>query len=367
MQLGFFTMPIHPVGRPLVETLHEDRDLALIADRLNFVEGYFGEHVTDAAETITSSLLFIAWILKETKNIKLGTGTINLPNHHPAMVAGEVAMIDHMAAGRFIMGISPGGLLSDAEVFGNLDKNRTEMFVEAINHILNIWAGEPPYNLQGKHWNISTARTHIPELGQGYIHKPYQNPHPPIVVTAVAPHSQGVTEAAMRGWDPISANFLLPKWVKTHWPKYVEGCEKGGRQADPSNWRVAKSIFVAEDANTARRYATEPGSPYYNYYNSLATKLIKGGRANLFKNDPNAPDSSVTVESVVDQLVIWGDPAKVTDDLLAFREQIGDFGTLLYAGHDWADRKLAIRSMELMAEKVLPSINASISPSTVPA
>jgi alkanesulfonate monooxygenase SsuD/methylene tetrahydromethanopterin reductase-like flavin-dependent oxidoreductase (luciferase family) len=275
------------------------------------------------------------------------------------MVAGEVAMIDHMAEGRFIMGISPGGLLSDAEVFGNLDKDRTAMFVEAIDHILNIWAGEPPYNLKGQFWNITTERTHIPELGQGYIHKPYQNPHPPIVVTAVAPFSKGVSEAAARGWDPISANFLLPKWVKTHWPKYVEGCEKGGRRADPANWRVAKSIFVAEDMDTARRYATEPDSPYYFYYRSLATKLIKNGRANLFKSDQNAPDSSVTVESVVDQLVIWGTPEKVTDDLLAFREEVGDFGTLLYAGHDWADRGLAIRSMELMAEKVMPAVNST--------
>jgi alkanesulfonate monooxygenase SsuD/methylene tetrahydromethanopterin reductase-like flavin-dependent oxidoreductase (luciferase family) len=272
-----------------------------------------------------------------------------------------------MAEGRFIMGISPGGLLSDAEVFGNLDKDRTAMFVEAIDHVLGIWSGEPPYNLKGEHWTISTERTHIPEIGQGYIHKPYQTPHPPIVVTAVAPFSKGVSEAAARGWDPISANFLLPKWVKTHWPKYVEGCEKGGRRADPANWRVAKSVFVAEDMDTARRYATEPGSPYYHYYNSLATKLIKNGRANLFKADQNAPDSSVTVESVVDQLVIWGTPEKVADDLLAFRDEIGEFGTLLYAGHDWQDRALAIRSMELMAEKVMPAVNGATARATAAA
>ncbi len=73
LKVGFFTMPIHPLHRPLHETLREDRELTLVADRLGFVEGYFGEHVTDAAETITSSLIFIAWLLEETKNIKLGT------------------------------------------------------------------------------------------------------------------------------------------------------------------------------------------------------------------------------------------------------------------------------------------------------
>jgi alkanesulfonate monooxygenase SsuD/methylene tetrahydromethanopterin reductase-like flavin-dependent oxidoreductase (luciferase family) len=364
MKLGFFTMPIHPVGRKLNESLKEDRELALFAEKLGFVEGFFGEHITDAAETITSSLIFIAWLLNETKTIKLGSGTINMPNHHPARVAAEVAMVDHMAEGRFILGISPGGLLSDAEVFGNLDKDRTAMFVEAIDHVLNIWAGEPPYNFKGEHWSISTEKTFIPELGQGFLAKPYQRPHPPIVVTAVAPFSKGVVEAAARGWEPISANFLLPQWVKSHWPKYVEGCERAGRPAKAENWRVAKSIFVADDNDTAKRYATSRDGPYYGYYNSIATKLIRNGRANLFKADQNAPDSSVTVEKVVDDLVIWGTPEKVTEELLAFRQVAGDFGTLLYAGHDWANKPLAKRSMELMIEKVMPAINRHASSSS---
>ncbi len=42
--------------------------------------------------------------------------------------------------------------------------------------------------------------------------------------------------------------------------------------------------------------------------------------------------------------------------------QVGDFGTLLYAGHDWMDKKLARRSMELMAEKVMPAVNQAVAP-----
>jgi alkanesulfonate monooxygenase SsuD/methylene tetrahydromethanopterin reductase-like flavin-dependent oxidoreductase (luciferase family) len=359
MDLGFFTMPIHPLGRSITETLKEDRELALVADRLGFTEGFYGEHVTDAAETITSSLIFIASLISDTKRIKLGTGTVNLPCHHPAAVAAQVAMVDHMAEGRFLFGISPGGLLSDAEVFGNLDNDRSAMFLEAIDHILGIWASDAPHKREGKYWSFSTERTTIEALGQGSIMKPYQRPHPPIVVTAVAPFSKGVTEAAKRGWQPISANFLLPQWVKTHWPNYAKGCEEAGLPASPVHWRVAKSIFVADDLATAKRYATEAAGPYHQYYRSIVTKMLANGRANLFKRDQAAPDSSVTVEGVVDDLVIWGTPNKVADDLQAFRESVGDFGTLLYAGHDWADKPLAIRSMELMAEQVMPQLNAA--------
>ena len=251
-------------------SLREDREAFILADELGYAEGYVGEHVTDKAENITSCMIFIATLVDATKRIKLGTGTVNMPNAHPAATAANIAMLDHLLDGRFIFGISPGGLLSDAEVFGNLDANRNEMFVEAINQVLAIWAGEAPYNIKGKYWTVTTERTLMPDIGQGILPKPLQKPHPPIVVTVVAPFSKGVTEAAARGWDPISANFLMPAWVKSHWPKYVEGCEKGGRPADPANWRVAKSIFVADDDKTARAYVTAPNSPYRLYYGHLS-------------------------------------------------------------------------------------------------
>lgn len=69
-------------------------------------------------------------------------------------------------------------------------------------------------------------------------------------------------------------------------------------------------------------------------------------------------DDTMTLEQVVDKLVIHGSPAKVADELLAMKQETGDFGTLLYAGVDWTDRTLGRNSMTLMAEKVLPLITA---------
>jgi alkanesulfonate monooxygenase SsuD/methylene tetrahydromethanopterin reductase-like flavin-dependent oxidoreductase (luciferase family) len=359
MKLGFFTMPVHPLEKDWRQSLREDRAAFILADELGFTEGYVGEHATDKAENITSCAMFIATLIEATKRIKLGTGTVNLPNSHPVAVASQIAMLDHLLDGRFIFGISPGGLLSDAEAFGNLDADRNAMFLEAIDQVLAIWSGAPPYDLKGKYWNVSVSRHLLPEVGQGPLPKPLQRPHPPIVVTVVAPFSKGVTEAAARGWEPISANFLMPEWVKSHWPKYVEGCERTGRPADPANWRVAKSIFVADDDKIARDYATAANSPYRCYYKQLLTKLVHNGRAELFKTRRDQPDHEVTLDNVCSELIIYGSPNKVVDEILKFRERVGDFGTLLYAGKDWQDPALARRSMALMAEKVMPAINAA--------
>jgi alkanesulfonate monooxygenase SsuD/methylene tetrahydromethanopterin reductase-like flavin-dependent oxidoreductase (luciferase family) len=360
LKLGTFMMPLHPPKRSPSQTLPEDREAILLADRLGYCEALVGEHVTDLAENVTSCLMFLASVAHDTKKIVLGSGTINMPNSHPAAIASQVAMLDHMLRGRFIMGISPGGLMSDAEVFGNYKKDRNAIFLESINMVLDIWKNDGPYNLSGQFFNVTTANTSIPEIGQGTIIKPYQKPHPPIVVTAVAPHSKGVTEAAKRGWTPVSANFLLPEWVASHWPRYEEGCKAVGKEARPSDWRVAKSIFVADDESTAKRYGHGDEGPYHFYFKQLLRKLVSGGRSNLFKLDQNEPDSSISADSITPKLVIAGTAGSVVEQILAFRDKVGAFGTLYYPCHDWVDPKLARRSMQLMAEQVMPRVNAAL-------
>jgi alkanesulfonate monooxygenase SsuD/methylene tetrahydromethanopterin reductase-like flavin-dependent oxidoreductase (luciferase family) len=123
-------------------------------------------------------------------------------------------------------------------------------------------------------------------------------------------------------------------------------------------------VFVADDERTAREYGFGPQSPYRFYYKQLGFKLKRAGRANLFKPDKEMSDDAVTTDFIVDNLVVAGTVDRVVDELLAFREKVGDFGTLLYCGMDWVDARLARRSMELMAEKVMPEINRATRPAS---
>ena len=356
MKLGYFTMPLHPVGRDWRQTLEEDREAVLLAERLGFEEAFIGEHITDLAETITSCLIFIATLARDTRRIKLGSGTVNLANRHPALTAAEIAMVDTLLEGRFILGIGPGGLRSDAEITETLDADRNALFVESIEHMIALWTGEAPYRLAGARWRLTTERTFIPDLGQGAMLKPFQRPHPPIVVTAILPDSNGIAAAAARGWTPISANFVHPWVVRTHWPKYVEGCARAGREAKGEDWRVAKSILVADDEATVRRMTRDPGNPFAYYFRNLLRKGQALRGVTLFKHEPSVPDAAVTDEYLTSHLLISGTVNEVADRLAAFREYVGPFGRLLYVGHDWADPAAMRRSMELMAEKVLPQL-----------
>jgi alkanesulfonate monooxygenase SsuD/methylene tetrahydromethanopterin reductase-like flavin-dependent oxidoreductase (luciferase family) len=361
MKLGFFIMPVHPPGRNYAETLNEDREAFILADKLGYSEGYCGEHLTDLAENIPSSLMFCASLAGFTSKIKLGTAVMNLPHGHPVVWAAQAALVDNLLQGRFLMGVGAGILRSDAEALGILDQDRGAMFAEAIDHILNIWAGKAPYNLTGKYWNISTEKTLWPEIGIGNIVKPFQKPHPPILGTATEPQSKGLIALGRRGWWPISSHFLHMNNVGSQWANYAQGCIEGGHKPDRANWRVARSIFVADDDTTARAYGGDDAdSPYRFYFSQLTEKLKKGKRMGAFKDRPEMADEAITLDYIFDNVVIRGSVNKVVDSILALHEKLGDFGTLLYCGKDWADPALGRRSMMLMAEEVMPAVNAAI-------
>jgi alkanesulfonate monooxygenase SsuD/methylene tetrahydromethanopterin reductase-like flavin-dependent oxidoreductase (luciferase family) len=361
MRLGYFTMPVHPLHRPWAETLKEDREAVILADKLGFYDAFVGEHLTDRAENVTNCMTFLASLIPVTKTIKLGSGTANLSHIHPVVIAQQAAMFDHLSEGRFVFGVSPGALTSDAEALGILEQDRNKMFAEAIDVILAIWNGEAPYNidLPDNRYKVSTVRTQALDIGVGYLGKPYQQPRPEIVGTVVAPFSPGVVLMGKRDFHPLSANFLLSKHLKSHWENYCKGKAEVGVEPKVSDWRVARTIFVADDDKTAARYGrTDPNSPYEFYWSQMLYKMRRGKRLYVFKSHKEQSDEEITQDYVMDNCVIHGSVNKVVDGLLALREEIGDFGEIVYAGMDWADPQLARRSMELMANEVMPRVNA---------
>lgn len=357
--LGFCTLPLHPPEKEWRRSLAEDREAFLLADRLGYSEAFVGDHCTDRAENITSCTMFLASLASEVRSMRLGTGTVNLALAHPVRVAAEVAMLDHMLNGRLEFGISPGGLASDAEAFGVLGADRAGMFRESLEAILALWAGDAPYSVAGERWTISTRSTLFPEIGQGFVPRPLQRPHPPISVAAVAPSSNGVREAAARGFGVLTPAFMAPEAVATHGVKVDEGAARGGFADGRSRWRVARLVFVADDERVARAYARGTDGPYHGFVESLVRKFVRGGRADVFKRDPSESDASVTPEAVLARTVICGTPRQVARELRELGDRVGGFGTLLYTGVDWQDPALARRSMELMVREVMPEIAAA--------
>jgi alkanesulfonate monooxygenase SsuD/methylene tetrahydromethanopterin reductase-like flavin-dependent oxidoreductase (luciferase family) len=271
-------------------------------------------------------------------------------------VAAQVAMIDHLVDGRFLFGIGPG-VPTDAEAVGDLQVDRRRKLLEALDHVLRVWSGEPPYGLQGEFYRLSTKVTGVPETGQGIILRPLQRPHPPIVITSIRPDSKGPELAGTKGWGGISATYVPTSAVRRHIEGYSRGRERAGLGPSARAWRVARSIFVADDDTAARRYAHAEAGPYGQYFRLMMSKLFRVGAHHLFADHPGQAPGEITLSRTLERQVIAGCAERVADEIQELREEVGPFGTLLYTGHDWADEARARRSMELMAKEVWPRLS----------
>jgi alkanesulfonate monooxygenase SsuD/methylene tetrahydromethanopterin reductase-like flavin-dependent oxidoreductase (luciferase family) len=222
--------------------------------------------------------------------------------------------------------------------------------------MFRLWTEDAPYRIEGEFYRTTTERSFDPKIGLGVAVRPLQRPHPPIAITSIRPDGRGPHAAGARGWTGISATYVGAYVVRAQIRNYLEGRRSAGLSADPSGWRVARSIFVADDEDTARDYARRENGAHGFYFDVMRTKLARGGALDLMCNHPGEPDSGYSTKRCIERLVIAGTPQSVADQILAFRDDVGAFGTLLYTGHDWSDPTLARRSMTLMANEVWPRI-----------
>jgi len=357
MRLGLFMMPVHPPSRSFTETLAEDTEKSLLADRLGFEELWLGEHFSATSEPIPSPLMFMAGLVPRTKNLRFGTGVINLPNHDPVVVAAEVAQFDHMSRGRFRLGVGPGGLLSDFELFRHTDVAvRNRKVIEAVGIMRQIWSQDPPYDISGEFWNVKLTNNVIAELGIGYMPKPYQKGGPPISLSLASPHSASARTAALQDWGIISANIIPTYAVASHWAIYSKARAEIGKPADGADWRVARNVLVApSDAEAEHRVHGDQGSNRY-FFTYIRAALSGVGLLSILKPRPDMADDEATVEAITEGCILYGSPKTLLDKLVAFREEVGPFGTLLMTGLDWGgpNEGWERQSMQLLADEVMP-------------
>ena len=361
MKLGMFMMPLHPPGRNAWETLAEDREAILLADRLGFEEAFVGEHVTDLAENVTSSLMFLASVAHDTTQIRLGTGTINMPNTHPANVAAQVAMLDHLLEGRLHLRDQPGRPDVGRRGVRELREGPQCDLPRGDRH------GARDLEARRRRTTCTASTSRLHRQDDDPRDRPGDDPQAvPEAASADRGHGRG---AALEGRDRGGQARLdadlgeLPaaRVGRTHWPRYAEGREAVGATADPADWRVAKCIFVADDEATAQRYGKSPDGPYHFYFKQLLRKLVTaGGRSNLFKLDQACPTPrSRRSTSRINSCSPVPSTAS-SSNCSRSASTTGDFGTLLYACKDWKDEALGRRSMQLLAEQVMPKVNAAL-------
>ena len=340
MKFGIFLGPFHRAGEN--PTLALDRDLELIQwlDYLGYDEAWIGEHHSAGWEIISSPELFMGVAADRTRHIKLGTGVLSLPYHHPLMVANRMIQLDHMTHGRVMLGVGPGALPGDAYMMGIDPTTQRERMDEALGIILRLFTETEPITYKSDWFELKEALVHL---------RPFQRPYMPVAVASVQSPA-GVALAGKYGASVLTITVPRdpssgPSDLKGLWAIAEESAAEHGQTVNRDDWRLVLPVHLAESREEALDEARIGAGRYLREYSEQTN-----GRKEGFDGP---------LEKIIDHMAetgswIVGTPDDCIEAIERLDEQSGGFGGFLVQTVDWAPREKMLNSYELLARYVMP-------------
>ena len=346
MRFGVFLGPFHRIGENPTLALERDMELIEWLDQLGFDEAWIGEHHSAGWEIISSPEVFIAAAAQRTKRIKLGTGVVSLPYHHPLMVANRMVLLDHMTYGRVLFGVGPGALPGDAYMMGIPHEVQRERMDESLGIILRLFTETEPI----------TYKSDWFELREGLLQlKPYQRPYMHVAVASVQSPA-GVTLAGKHGTSVLTITVPRdpsagPSDLAALWAIAEESAAEHGKQMNRDDWRLVLPVHLAETREEAFADARMGAGRYLREYSEGTN-----GRKAAFDGP---------LEKVIDYMAdsgswIIGTPDDCIEGINKLGERSGGFGAFLVQTVDWAPREKMLRSYELLARYVMPHFQGTV-------
>jgi limonene 1,2-monooxygenase len=341
MRFGIFMAPFHPAGENPTLLIDQDLDLIEHLDRLGYDEAWIGEHHSAGSEIIASPEIFIAAALQRTRSIRLGTGVVSASYHNPLWVAERAVQLDHLSKGRFMLGLGPGALPSDAAMIG-LDMPQTrDLLEDAVDIITRLMRSEEPVTFQNDRWTLQDARLHL---------RPYTHPHPEIAIAAVASPA-GPRLAGRYGHGLLSVGATMAAGFDVlglHWEVMEERAAHYGVTVDRNAWRLVGIMHVAETREQAYADVAHGIESWFDYFQHTAAfpQMDVGQGTNVKEFIDFVNDSGIgsvgTPDDAVGQIErLW-------------KQSNGGFGAYLQLAHDWAPPAAKWRSFDLFARHVAP-------------
>ncbi len=347
MKFGVFMGPFHRVGENPTLAIARDMELVEWLDDLGFDEAWIGEHHSAGWEIISSPEIFIAAAAERTRHIKLGTGVISLPYHHPFMVANWMVQLDHMTRGRVMMGVGPGALASDAYMMGIDHTVQRQRMDEALGVIMRLFTETEPLTYKSDWFELNEALLQL---------RPYQRPHMPIAVASVQSPA-GVVLAGKHGAAVLT--ITVPRDPSPNntsdlqrlWSIAEESAAEHGQEVHREDWRLVIPVHIAETRQEAREQARMGAGRYLREYSEGTN-----GRRPVFDGP---------LDKVIDFMSdagfwIVGTPDDCVAGIKQLEERSGGYGGLLVQTIDWAPRDKMLLSYELLARYVMPQFQGSV-------
>ncbi|MEW2500962.1 LLM class flavin-dependent oxidoreductase [Amycolatopsis sp. NPDC047767] len=341
MRFGVFMAPFHasPIKSP-VAALARDIETIKLLDRLGYDEAWIGEHHSCGVELIASPEIFIAHVAAQTKTIKLGTGVLSLPYHNPLWVADRAILLDHLTRGRFMLGLGPGSLPTDASMIGLDPLSQRGALEEDTDVLMQLLNGAEPVTVKTERYRLRDALCQLRPFTQGGLE---------VGVAAIASPS-GPRIAGKHGLSLLSIGATLTgdlDLLAQHWDVAEERATQFGTTMNRDGWRLVGPMHLAETKEQAYAEVEHGLDDWCNYLQHVAAV-------------PHFEPGGATFTERVDWINasgigVIGTPDDAIRQIGTLEAQSkGGFGSYLMMAHEWATPAAAARHYELFAEAVAP-------------
>lgn len=340
MNKGLFSIPVYNQNVSMDKVIDEIVSQVVEADKWGVNEAFFGEHITDKHEKITSSLLMVSTLSKLTNKIKLGTLTTNLNFHNPAIVTSMISMADNLSRGRLVLGIGSGANMSDIESIGYAEKNNHDITLETEKIIQELLVSEKLVDIKGKYFEVSTKKFGNEDLGLGYFNGLYKNRNNlEIVMPALNENSYNVKLCAKNKWSIVISNFCSEEIIENHISNYLENSSLSEEEAY-KKIRLSKLIFANEKKDGGEELVFSNNSPFMEVVSTLFKKLKKFNKHGCFGKNVNNPLEAAK------SIVMYGNPDQISKKIENKYKKLSSiiYVTVPFTGNDNFDRSLEIFS-----------------------
>lgn len=152
-----------------------------------------------------------------TQNVPIATSVVDTVRRHPAMLAQSALTLDHLAKGRFILGLGSGET-ENTVPYGFDFRKPISRFEEALKVIRLLWDSEGPVDFEGQFYSLHHARMDT---------EFYQGKAPRLWVGCNGPRMLEITGRYADGWWPAGA--WEPEEYAAKLQVIRESAERAGR------------------------------------------------------------------------------------------------------------------------------------------
>lgn len=146
---------------------------------------------------VLDPIISLSYAAANTKNIRIGTSIINVVYHTPAVLAKQLATLDHISGGRLDFGVGLGWSEDEYEATNVEFKNRGDRIDEFLKCLIILWTEEEP-EFNGTYYKVPRSIVNP---------KPLQKPYPVITIGGFSPRSFVRAVTLGNGYNGITLPF----------------------------------------------------------------------------------------------------------------------------------------------------------------